>query len=85
MVYAGREDIVGFHNSGDFDTDPPVNFWEDPARFGVRLPVDSDLAEHILDQLVRRDFDVSISRSQSRRSSSLSSCRMRCLRWAGAA
>jgi hypothetical protein len=65
MVYAGQEDIVGFHNRGDFDSDPPVNFWEAPDRFGVRLKVDSDLAEHILGELVRRDFDVSISRTQN--------------------
>lgn len=65
MVYAGEEDIVGFHNYGDFDSEPLVKFWEHPDRFGVRLKVRTDLAEHILGQLVARDFDVSISRSQN--------------------
>lgn len=65
MVYAGEEDIVGFHNQGDFDQEPLVKFWEHPERFGVRLKVRADLAERILTELVARDFDVSISRSQN--------------------
>lgn len=65
MVYAGQEDIVGFHNYGDFDSEPLANFWEDAERFGVRLKVDHALADHILGELVARDFDVSISRRQN--------------------
>lgn len=65
MVHAGTEDIVGFHNFGDFDTEPMAKFWEDPDRFGVRLKVHTDLAEHLLTELVERDFDISISRSQN--------------------
>jgi protocatechuate 4,5-dioxygenase beta chain len=67
LVHAGREDLVGFHNYGDFDTEPPAKFWEHPDRFGVRLQVHTELAEHFLNELVRRDFDVSISRSQNPR------------------
>jgi Catalytic LigB subunit of aromatic ring-opening dioxygenase len=65
MIHAGEDDIVGFHNYGDFDSDPPVKFWEDSSRFGVRLKVHTRLAEHLLNELVSRDFDVSISRSQN--------------------
>jgi len=65
MVYAGEDDIVGFHNYGDFDTEPLANFWEHEDRFGVRLEVHTELAEHFLSELVRRDFDISISRSQN--------------------
>lgn len=65
MVHAGAEDIVGFHNYRDFDTEPLVKFWEHPERFGVRLKVHTELAEHLLGELVRQDFDVSISRSQN--------------------
>lgn len=65
MVYAGQDDIVGYHNFGDFDAEPLVNFWEHPDRFGVRLKADSALAEHILDRLVNVGFDVSISRAQN--------------------
>jgi hypothetical protein len=62
MIHAGRDDIEGFHNQGDFDADPPLRFWENPDRFGVRLRVASDIAEHLLAELVQRDFDVAISR-----------------------
>jgi hypothetical protein len=65
MVHAGEDDIVGFHNYGDFDSDPPAKFWEDSNRFGVRLKVHTKLAEHLLNELVSRDFDISISRSQN--------------------
>jgi protocatechuate 4,5-dioxygenase beta chain len=65
MVHAGKDDIVGFHNYRDFDTEPLVKFWEHPDRFGVRLKVHSELAEHLLSELVAQDFDVSISRSQN--------------------
>jgi hypothetical protein len=65
MVYAGEEDIVGFHNYRDFDSEPLPKFWEHPDRFGVRLKVHTELAEHILGRLVDEDFDVSISRSQN--------------------
>lgn len=63
MIYSGTDDIVGFHNMGDFDSDPPVKFWEHPDRFGVRLKPHAEFAEHLLAELVKRDFDVSISRS----------------------
>jgi len=62
MIYSGAEDIAGFHNYGDFDSDPPLRFWEHPDRFGVRLNVATDLAAHLQNELVRRDFDVAISR-----------------------
>ncbi len=65
MVHAGTEDIVGFHNYRDFDSEPLVKFWEHPDRFGVRLKVHTELAEHFLSELVRQDFDISISRSQN--------------------
>ena len=62
MIYSGEEDIEGFHNYGDFDADPPLRFWEDPDRFGVRLRSASNLAAHLQAELVRRDFDIAISR-----------------------
>ncbi len=65
LIYAGEEDIVGFHNYGDFDSEPLAKFWEDSERFGVRLKVHTQLAEHLLDELVGADFDVSISRCQN--------------------
>ncbi|WP_197277085.1 hypothetical protein [Sphingomonas profundi] len=65
MVHAGTEDLVGFHNYGDFDREPLAKFWEEPDRFGVRLKVHSALAEHLLGELVGRGFDVSISRRQN--------------------
>ncbi len=63
MIYSGSEPIEGFHNCGDFDSDPPANFWEDFDRFGVTLKSDPNLAGRLQTELVRRDFDVSISRS----------------------
>lgn len=63
MIHSGKEDILGFHNQGDFDSDPPVRFWENPDRFGVRLRTASDLAEHLLTELIDRHFDIAISRS----------------------
>lgn len=63
MIHIGKEDILGFHNYGDFDSDPPARFWENPERFGVRLRVASDFADHILTELLERDFDVAISRT----------------------
>lgn len=65
MIHAGKDDIVGFHNYGDFDSEPLLKFWEHPDRFGVRLKVHTELAEHFLNELVARDFDVSISRTQN--------------------
>ena len=65
MIHAGQDDIVGFHNYRDFDSEPLAKFWEDSHRFGVRLKVHSKLAEHLLNELVSRDFDVSISRKQN--------------------
>ncbi|MBO9377635.1 hypothetical protein GG804_12725 [Sphingomonas histidinilytica] len=67
MVHAGQEDILGFHNYRDFDTEPLAKFWEDFDRFGVRLKVHAEFAEYLLGGLVARDFDVSISRSQNPR------------------
>lgn len=65
MVYSGSDDIVGFHNYRDFDSEPLPKFWEHPDRFGVRLKVHHGYAEHILGELVNRGFDVSISRIQN--------------------
>ncbi|QIB64913.1 DODA-type extradiol aromatic ring-opening family dioxygenase [Kineobactrum salinum] len=62
MIYSGEEEIEGFHNCGDFDSEPPAQFWEDFDRFGVRLKVIPELAAQLQAELVRKDFDVSISR-----------------------
>ena len=62
MIHSGQDDIEGFHNYGDFDSDPPLRFWENPDRFGVKLHVASELAEHLQAELVGRDFDIAISR-----------------------
>jgi protocatechuate 4,5-dioxygenase beta chain len=62
MIYAGDDDIVGFHNFGSDDHDPRLLPWEHPDRFGVRLKVDRTLADHLLDGLVGKGFDVAISR-----------------------
>jgi len=65
MFYSGEDDIEGFHNYGDFDSDPPQRFWENPDRFGVRVRSASKLAQHLQTELVRRDFDIAISRKIS--------------------
>lgn len=62
MIYAGTDDIVGFHNYGADDHDPRLLPWEHPERFGVRLRVDHELAEHLLAGLVHDGFDVTVSR-----------------------
>lgn len=62
MIYAGDDDIVGFHNFGADDHDPPLAPWDHPDRFGVRLRVDRALGDRLLDGLVREGFDVAISR-----------------------
>src|SRR5580658_8548263 len=62
MIYAGDDDIVGFHNFGADDDDPPLAPWDHPERFGVRLRVDRALGDRLLDGLVREGFDVAISR-----------------------
>ena len=62
MIHSGAADIDGFHNYGDFDTDPPQRWWELPERFGVRVPVAYKLADHLTSELVQREFDVAISR-----------------------
>jgi hypothetical protein len=62
MIYAGDDDIVGFHNFGADDHDPPLAPWDHPERFGVRLHVDRPLADFLLEGLLRDGFDVSISR-----------------------
>lgn len=63
MIYAGTDDIVGFHNFGADDHEPKLNPWEHPDQFGVRLTVDSELAEVLLRQLVCDGFDIAVSRS----------------------
>lgn len=63
LIYSGREPVVGFHNCGEADSDPPLKFWEHPDRFGMTVPVDPDLAELLQSELVHDGFDVSISRS----------------------
>ena len=62
MIYAGTDDVVGFHNFGSDDVEPRLLPWEHPERFGVRLRVDHELAEQLLAGLVREGFDVAISR-----------------------
>ena len=63
LVYSGTAPIKGFHNYGDFDSDPPLKFWEHPDRFGITVDVDSALAAVLQSELVQQGFDVSISRS----------------------
>lgn len=62
MIYAGDDDIVGFHNFGAEDHEPPLVPWNHPDRFGVRLHVDRVVGDQLLDGLVRAGFDVAISR-----------------------
>ena len=62
MIYAGYDDIVGFHNHGADDHDPPLAPWDHPDRFGVTLRVDRGLGDHLLNGLVREGFDVAVSR-----------------------
>jgi protocatechuate 4,5-dioxygenase beta chain len=62
LIYAGDDDIVGFHNFGAEDHEPPLLPWEHPERFGVRLRVDRGLADRLLDGLVDAGFDIAISR-----------------------
>jgi len=62
MIYAGEDDIVGFHNFGADDEERRILPWEHPERFGVRLRVDHARAEQLLEGLVARGFDVAVSR-----------------------
>jgi hypothetical protein len=62
MIYAGEEDVTGFHNFGAEDEQPRLIPWEHPERFGVRLRVDRALGEKLLAGLIREGFDVAISR-----------------------
>jgi hypothetical protein len=62
LIYAGTDDIVGFHNYGAADHEPRLLPWEHPERFGVRFRVDQRIADYLLDGLVRHGFDVAISR-----------------------
>jgi hypothetical protein len=63
MIYAGDDDVLGYHNLGADDAEPQrLMPWDDPARFGVRLKVDRPLADRLLRGLVREGFDVAISR-----------------------
>lgn len=62
LVYAGEEEITGFHNYGADDHDPPLIPWQHPEEFGVRIKVDTALAEYLLAGLVREGFDAAISR-----------------------
>lgn len=66
LIYAGDEEIVGYHNYGADDGEPPLLPWEHPERFGVRLRVDRELAERLLSGLVREGFDVAVSRKLPR-------------------
>ena len=63
MIYSGAAPVVGFHNYGEADADPPLKFWEHPDRFGMTVPVDPELAGLLQNKLVAEGFDVSISRS----------------------
>jgi hypothetical protein len=62
MIYAGDDDVQGYHNFGADDEEPRLLPWEHPDRFGVRLKVDRALGETLLRGLVRDGFDISISR-----------------------
>jgi hypothetical protein len=64
MMYTGTDDIVGVHNFGADDHDPPLNPRDDPERFGVRLRVNSDVAKFIQKGLVTAGFDVASSEVQ---------------------
>lgn len=63
LMYAGSEDIAGFHNYGAADHEPRLLPWEHPDRFGVRFHVDQRIAEYLLEGLVRDGFDIAISRA----------------------
>lgn len=71
MIYAGTDDVVGFHNFGAIDHDPPLVPWKDPERFAVRFKVDFELAEQLLRGLLREGFDVAVSRRQAPQGDSL--------------
>lgn len=62
MIYAGDDDVLGFHNFGADDHNPRLMPWDHPERFGVRLKVDRELGDRLLNGLVREGFDVAISR-----------------------
>lgn len=62
MIYAGDEDINGYHNFGADDVNPRLLPWEHPDRFGVKLRVDREVGDTLLNGLVREGFDVAISR-----------------------
>ena len=86
MIYAGADDIVGFHNFGADDDEPRLVPWEHPERFGVRLRVDRALADRLLDRarrggLRRRDQPETFRRTTIRaaRSRTRSSGRSRCI------
>jgi hypothetical protein len=61
LMYTGHDDIEGFHMSGALDGEVPLNYWEHPDQFGLKLKVDPDLAQHLHRHLVRAGFDVSQS------------------------
>lgn len=64
MIYAGKEDVWGYHNFGADDEEPPLVPWEHPERFAVNLRVDTDLANFLLEELLQAGFDVAVSRRQ---------------------
>ncbi|WP_070157883.1 hypothetical protein [Sphingobium phenoxybenzoativorans] len=61
FVYSGSDPIKGFHNYGSMDSDPPLQFFEHPDRFGLELAVHSQLAQALTQSLLDDDFDVSTS------------------------
>lgn len=65
MMYVGDEEIVGYHSIGADDHNPPLEPWQHPAEFMVRLRVDAALADTLLRGLIDEGFDVAISRRQS--------------------
>lgn len=62
MIYAGEDDVQGYHNFGADDEEPRLLPWEHPERFGVRLRVDHNMAESLLRGLVSEGFEIAISR-----------------------
>ena len=55
-IYTGG-DAWGFHCTGAMDEDPPAKPEEDP-RFRIKVPVDQELAKHLLVGLLDEGFDV---------------------------
>lgn len=62
LIYAGDQEIEGFHISGSHDGETPLRFWEHPDIFGLTVKADADLGAHLQRELVASGFDVSLSR-----------------------